>query len=163
FEFRAVAVHGDSGYADWSRKEPLVDLRKRPKTPLDRIRETRALIHIHDLRLDESYGIDSRVTALADTAGARSVIVVPMLQNKELIGVLFIYAREAGPFPKKKTDLLNIFAAQAVTAIENTRLLSELRESLQQQPATADVLKVISSSPGDLEPVFKAILANATD
>src|SRR5262249_42409570 len=150
-------------YADWSRKDPLVKLRDRPGTPLDRVRTTGAVLHIHDLRLDESYGRDPRVTALADSAGARTVIAVPMLKDKELIGILVIYRTEVRPFSEKQIELLNSFAAQAIIAIENTRLLSELRESLQQQTATADVLKVISSSPGELEPVFKAILANATD
>ncbi|HEY7248797.1 MAG TPA: GAF domain-containing protein, partial [Xanthobacteraceae bacterium] len=161
YEFRAVAVHGESGYADWSRKEPLINLRERLRTPLDRVRTTRTVLHVHDLRVDESYGTDTRVTALVDTAGARTVIAVPMLKDKELIGILIIYRTDVRPFSGKQIELLNSFAAQAVIAIENTRLLSELRESLQQQTATADVLKVISSSPGDLEPVFEAILANA--
>src|SRR5262245_57688076 len=163
YEFRAVAVHGESGYADWSRKDPLVDLRDRARTPLDRVRKTGAVLHIHDLRLDESYGTDTRVTALVDTAGARTVIVVPMLKDKELIGTLVIYRTDVRPFSDKQIELLNSFAAQAVIAIENTRLLSELRESLQQQNATADVLKVISSSPGTLDPVFSTMLAKATE
>jgi len=161
-DFRAVAVHGESEYANWFRREPVVHLRDHPGTPLDRILKTKAIVHIHDLRLDESYRTGNpRMVALADTAGARSEIVVPMLKDRELIGAIVIYRTEVRPFSDKQIELLNSFAAQAVIAIENTRLLSELRESLQQQTATADVLKVISSSTGEIQPVFEAILENA--
>ncbi len=162
-DLRAVAVHGESEYANWFRREPLLHLRDHPGTPLDRILRTKTIVHIHDLRLDESYRSGNpRIVALADTAGARSQIVVPMLKDKELIGAIVIYRTEVRPFSDKQIELLTNFAAQAVIAIENTRLLSELRESLQQQTATSEVLSVISSSRGDLEPVFEIMLANAT-
>ena len=105
---------------------------------------------------------------MSDLAGARTIVIVPMLRENELVGTIAIYRREVRPFTEKQVDLVANFAKQAVIAIENTRLLKELRErtddlseSLQQQTATADVLKVISASPGELEPVFQAMLENA--
>ena len=119
--------------------------------------------HITDLAAYDVPG------APAKLGGARSMICVPMLKDDNLIGVIGIYRQEVRPFTEKQIDLVKNFASQAVIAIENTRLLNELRqrttdfsESLQQQTATADVLRVISKSPGELEQVFRAVLENAT-
>jgi GAF domain-containing protein len=137
-------------------------IRPHPQSGLARVVRTRQVAHIEDLTLTPAYlDGDPVVKSTADLGGARTIVIVPMLKETELLGVFVIYRTEVRPFTKKQIALLANFAAQAVIAIENTRLLTELRESLQQQTATSDVLQIISGSPGELEPVFEAILQNA--
>src|SRR5262249_18817405 len=133
-----------------------------PQAPLSRLVRDKQTIHVADLSVVVAKEPPtSTLRQLFDLAGARTFVIVPMLKDNELIGGIGIYRQEVSPFSARQIELVQNFASQAVIAIENTRLLNELRESLQQQTATADVLQVISGSPGDLEPVFKAMLENA--
>ena len=145
-------------------------VRPSPKTPTGRMITNKKVVHIADLRAEKAYADrDPWIVAGVELGGVRTVLMVPMLKENELIGAFSVYRQEVRPFTDKQIALGQSFAAQAVIAIENARLLNELRqrttdltEALEQQTATSDVLQIISSTPGDLRPVFETMLTNAT-
>ena len=133
--------------------------RPHPGSPLGLVISTKQVAHTADVRANPAYLEGSPpIVALSNLAGARTLVTVPMLKDAKLVGAITAYRQEVRPFTDRQIELLGNFAKQAVIAIENTRLFNETREALARQTATSDILRVISQSPTDVQPVFDAIV-----
>jgi transcriptional regulator with GAF, ATPase, and Fis domain len=158
-QLHAVAVRGDKRFVKWLQQHN--PIRPIAGSAADRIVRGKRVVHVADRREEDAYFSNQTFRELVDTSGIRASLSVALHRGEALLGMINVYRQEVRPFTDKQIELVQTFADQAVIAIENTRLLSELRESLRQQTATADVLNVISRSAFDAQPVFETIIKNA--
>src|SRR5215472_38735 len=155
----AVALRGDAQFIESMRRESPTDLLS--GRPLTRIARGEHVVRIPDATKEELYRTHDAYREFIDASGIRSGVMVALRKDEALLGAIVVHRKEVRPFTDKQIALLENFAAEAVIAMENARLLTETREALEQQTATAEVLQVINSSPGDLAPVFQAIVEKA--
>jgi signal transduction histidine kinase len=160
--FRVVAHHGALPATFVAERRPGAVFRPDPRGPMARAARTRHAVQVADFRMEQPY-LDRYPMAVAgvELAGIRTLVSVPILKQNEVVGLISIFRQEVRPFTDKQIALVTNFASQAVIAIENARLLTELRESLEQQTATADILRVISTSPAAVQPVLDAVVTSA--
>src|SRR5262249_26228063 len=166
--FRAVAIHGESTYQERLRRQPVIELGKFADAPLGRVVETKDVVHVADLTAERAY-IERfpQLVDLVESAGARSLLIVPMLKEGELLGVIAIYRQEVRSFSEKQIELVKNFASQAVITIENVVLLTELRartdelgQSVEELRALGEVSQAVNSTL-DLQTVLSTIVAKA--
>jgi signal transduction histidine kinase len=160
-QYRAVAVHGEPNFAEYWLRLGWIRFPTGEDTLFARLGRGE-LIHIPDVSVDDGNRKSEEYHRLIELSGARSLLLVPLRKDDVLLGAVTAFRKEARPFTNHQIVLLQNFAAHAVIAMENARLITETREALEQQTATAEVLQVINSSPGDLTPVFNAMLEKAT-
>jgi len=158
-QLHAVAARGDPEFIEWLQDHS--PIRPVPGSAADRIARGERLVHLTDRREEDAYRDDPVFRGMVDTSGVRASVSVALRKDETLLGMINVYRREVRPFTDKQIALLQNFAAQAVIAMENARLLGDTREAFEQQTATVEVLRVISSSPADAQPTFDAIAAAA--